>query len=75
MGSYPRRLHPVEVHPLMGGVLVDKQDLVPLLHDDVGVQHFPGQPPGEDPPVPGSGSASGSGGAGRGAPSPAPVRV
>ena len=47
-GVVPRRLHPVKVHPLMGGVLVDEQDLVPLLHDDVGVQHLPGQPPGED---------------------------
>ena len=30
----------------MGGVLVDKQDGVPLFHDDVGVQHLPGDAPG-----------------------------
>ena len=40
------RLHPVEIHPLVGGVLVDEVHRLPLLHDDIGVQHLSGQPPG-----------------------------
>ena len=39
-------LHAVEVEPLVGGVLVDEEHLVPLLHHDVGVQHLPRQAPG-----------------------------
>ena len=38
-------LHAVEVHPLVGGVFVDEVDRVPLLHDEVGLQDFSGQPP------------------------------
>ena len=45
-GIVALRLHAVEVHPLVGGVLVDEQHFVPLLHDDVGVQHLACQPPG-----------------------------
>ena len=45
-GVVALRLHPVEVHPLVGGVLVDEEHRLPLLHDDVGVQHLPGHPPG-----------------------------
>ena len=45
-GIIARGLHPVEVHPLMGGVLVDEKHRVPLLHEDVGVEHLTGQTPG-----------------------------
>ena len=39
-------LQAVEVEPLVGGVLVDEEHLVPLLHDDVGVEHLPRHAPG-----------------------------
>ena len=45
-GVIALRLHPVEIHPLVGGVLVDEEHRLPLLHDDVSVQHLPGHPPG-----------------------------
>ena len=45
-GLVPRRLHPVKLHPLMGGVLVDEVDRIPLLHDQVGLQNLSRQPPG-----------------------------
>ena len=44
-GLVARGLHAVEVHPLVGGVFVDEVDRVPLLHDEVGLQDFSGQPP------------------------------
>ena len=40
-------LHAVKVHPLVGGVLVDEEHPVPLLHHDVGVQHLAHHAPGE----------------------------
>ena len=39
-------LHPVEVQPLVGGVLVDEEHLVSLLHYNVGVEHLPRHAPG-----------------------------
>ena len=35
------RLQPVEVHALVGGVLVDEQQLIPQLHQDIGLQGLP----------------------------------
>ena len=58
-GVIARRLHPVKVHPLMGGVLVDQIHRVPPLHDDIGVEHLPSQAPalllGDKGGVPGGG--------------------
>ena len=46
-GGLQGRLEAVEVHPLMGGVLVDEPDAAVLaLADDVGVKHLSGDAPG-----------------------------
>ena len=39
-------LQRVEAHALVGGVLVDEEDLVPLLYDDIGAQDLAHHPPG-----------------------------
>ena len=45
-GGVALRLHAVEVQPFMGGVLVQEENFLPLLHHDVGVEHLPGHFPG-----------------------------
>ena len=40
-------LHPVEIHPFVGGVLVDQIDHIALFHNDIGVEDLSGNPPGK----------------------------
>ena len=38
-------LQPVEIDPLMCGVLINEPHILPILGDDIGMEHLPGKPP------------------------------